>query len=273
MAAAGLRGVLVQAPETGGLELAAKTDAMGVQTSTAKATGLAAEEAEVTRLRLGLEGSRPFRFEGGASLTPSIEIGVHQDGGDAETGFGVDIRGGLDWSDPQRGLSVEIRGRGLLSHDADGFRERGFSGSLSWDPTPETARGLRLSMSQTVGTQASGGVDALLEGGPLAGLAANDDGESALAQRRFEIKTRLRDVRLRWGLHVDTGDRSGALAGRPRLQPGLATHARGSVRRLARSVPRGAAAGVRERRRGSRPRDRVQGDGALLRADRGCGGR
>ena len=188
MAAAGLRGVLVEAPEAGGFELAVKTDALGVRTGTAKAEGLGEAEAEVTRLRLGLEASRPFRFAGGAHLTPSMEIGVRHDGGDAETGFGVDMGGGLSWSDPQRGLSAEIRGRGLLTHDADGFLERGFSGSLSWDPTPETARGLKLTLSQTVGVQASGGMDALLERAPLAGLAANDDGESEWGQPRFETR-------------------------------------------------------------------------------------
>ena len=186
MAAAGLRGVLAQAPETGGFDLAVKTDAMGVRTSTAKAEGLAAAQAEVTRLRLGLEGSRPFRFEGGANLTPSVEIGLRHDGGDSDTGFGVDIGGGLAWSDPQHGLSVEFRGRGLLTHAADGFRERGLSGSLSWDPAPETARGPSLSLSQTLGAQASGGMDALLERGTLAGLAANDNG--GFAQRRFGMK-------------------------------------------------------------------------------------
>ena len=115
---------------------------------------------------------------------------MRHDGGDAETGFGVDVGGGLAWSDPQRGLSAEFRGRGLLTHDADGFRQRGFMGSLSWDPTPEKSRGLSLSMSQTVGAQASDGVDALLESNTLAGLAANDDGGSGdtLAHRRFEMK-------------------------------------------------------------------------------------
>ena len=189
MAVAGLRGVLAEASETGGIELALKTDAMSVRTSTSSAPGLAAEQADVTRLRLGLEGSRAFRSEGGAHLTPSVEIGVRHDGGDAETGFGVDIGGGLAWSDPRRGLSAELRGRGLLSHAASGFRERGFSGSLSWDPTPETARGLTLTMSQTVGAQAAGGMNALLERGTLAGLAANDNGsgDNGLAQRRFEV--------------------------------------------------------------------------------------
>ena len=62
MAAAGLRGVVVESPADGGPELAVKTDAMGVRTSS-EATGgsaggnLAAAEADVTRLRLGLEGT------------------------------------------------------------------------------------------------------------------------------------------------------------------------------------------------------------------------
>ena len=196
MAAAGLRGILVQAPETGGIELAVKTDALGVRTRTAKAPGLASSSADVTRLRLGLEGSRPFRFGGGAVLTPSVEIGVRHDGGDAETGFGADIGGGLAWSDPRRGLSAELRGRGLLSHASKGFRERGVSGALSWDPTPGTERGFRLTIRQTLGSAASGGMDALLSRGTLAGLAANDNGSvgsgdsagDVLGQGRFEMK-------------------------------------------------------------------------------------
>ena len=165
-----------------------------VRTSTAKVRGLSAAEAEVTRLRLGLEGSWPVRFEGGGVLTPSLEVGVRHDGGDAETGFGADIGGGIAWSDPKRGLSAELRGRGLLSHEASGFRERGLSGSLSFDPRPDTGRGLALTLSQTMGAQASGGMDALLGRGTMTGLAANDSGAGAggggddLANRRFEMR-------------------------------------------------------------------------------------
>ena len=80
--------------------------------------------ATVTRLRLGLEASRPFALGpgsgsgagGGAVLTPSLEIGVRHDGVDAETGFGLDLGGGLALSDPKRGLQAELRGRGLLAH-------------------------------------------------------------------------------------------------------------------------------------------------------------
>ena len=180
MGAAGLRGTLVEAPETGGFELAVKTDALAVRTRSAAMTGvngnLAGATAEVTRLRLGLEGSRPFRFAGGAALTPSLEVGVRQDGGDAETGFGVDAGGGLAWSDPARGLSVDLRARRLVSHDSAGFREAGLSGSLAWEGRPGSSRGPSLTLSQSVGASAAGGMDGLLEGGALAGLAATENG-------------------------------------------------------------------------------------------------
>ena len=191
MGAAGLRGTLVRAPAEGGFELAVKTDAMGVRTRSASVPGLAGASAGVTRLRLGLEGSRPFRFEGGAELRPSVEVGVRQDGGDAETGFGVDVGGGIAWTDPQRGISVDLRGRGLVSHDSEGFREAGLSGSLSWVPRAESGRGPSLTLTQTMGGQASGGADALLQRGTLAGLAANDNAGAdggLLAQRRLEVR-------------------------------------------------------------------------------------
>ena len=193
MVAAGLRGVLVQAPETGGIELAVKSRRPGRAHEHGQGARRRRRQAGGGRGRgdpVASSGSRvpgPTASRAGRALTPSVEIGTRHDGGDAETGFGVDIGGGLAWSDPQRGLSAEIRGRALLSHAADGFRERGFSGSLSWDPTPDTARGLSFSMSQTLGAQAAGGVDALLERGTLAGLAANDDGDE-LQRRRLEVK-------------------------------------------------------------------------------------
>ena len=193
MASVGVRGVLLKAPAAGGAELAIRSDAMAVRTtSEAVSTGagnLAAAEADVTRLRLGLEGSRAFRFEGDASLTPSVELGVRHDGGAAETGFGADVGAGLAWSDPARGLSADVRARGLLTHEDGSFRERGFAGSLAWDPAPDSARGPSLSLSQTVGAQASGGVEALL--GPQTAKAleaANENEGNALERRALEAK-------------------------------------------------------------------------------------
>ena len=61
------------------------------------------------------------------------------------------------------------------------------SGTFSFDPRPDSARGLALSLSQTMGGASSGGMDALLGRGTLAGLAADDDGDG-LASRRFEMR-------------------------------------------------------------------------------------
>ena len=192
MAAAGLRGVVVEAPPEGGPELAVKTDAMGVRTSS-EATGgsaggnLAAATADVTRLRLGLEGTWRGLEIGTGTLAPRLEIGVRHDGGDAETGFGLDLGGGLAWSDPGTGIRAEVSGRGLLTHESAGFRERGIAGSFGWDPTPGSDRGPSLTLSQTMGVSARGGADALLGRTTLAGLAANDNGDE-LERRRLELK-------------------------------------------------------------------------------------
>ena len=196
MAVVGLRGVLVQAPAGGGPEVAAVTDALGVRTSSDAVRGsaetgagnLAAASGDVTRLRLGLEGTWRGLKLGSGVLTPRLEVGIRHDGGDAETGFGVDVGGGLEWSDPASGIAAELRGRGLLTRAADGFRERGLAGTLTWDPRPDTERGFSLTLRQAVGAAATGGTDALLNRGTLVGLAANTDGDEL--QRRGEVKLR-----------------------------------------------------------------------------------
>ena len=207
MAAAGLRGVLLD-PESGsGFRLTGKIDAMVVQTASGRGRSadggnLAPARATVTRLRLGLEGSRPILFDGGFTLTPSLEIGVRHDGGDAETGFGLDLGGGLALSDPKRGLQAELRGRGLLTHESKGFRDLGFSGSLAWEGNPGSDRGAKLRLTQTVGGSSSGGADALLSRTTLEGLAANDDG----AGGNDELKSRRLELKFGYGLSA-FGDR------------------------------------------------------------------
>ena len=193
MGAAGVRGVAVEAPGEGGVELSINSDALAVRTSSEASSGgaggnLAGAEAEVTRLRLGLEGTWRGLEAGGGELVPRLEVGVRHDGGDAETGFGLDVGGGLSWSHPASGLSAELSGRGLLTHESRSFRDRGLSGSFGWEPGRGSGRGPKVTLTQTVGTSASGGMDALLRRKTLAGLAANDNGGSDPANRRLELR-------------------------------------------------------------------------------------
>ena len=198
MGAAGVRGVARAAPAEGGLELAVTPDAMAVRTTSERTAGLAGAEAEVSRLRLGLEASWRGLEAGGRTLVPRVEIGARHDGGDAETGFGLDVGGGLSWSLPVNGLSAELSWRGLLSHEADGFRDRGFAGSLAWDLTPGTDRGPSLAIAHSAGARASGGMEALLGLRQLEGVVANDAGG--------ELERRTLGVKLGYGFAV-FGDR------------------------------------------------------------------
>ena len=157
---------LVAAPDTDGFALSLKSDAFWVRTSSkavrSVANGnLAASEGEVTRMRLALEGERPFSDGEGRSLVPKLSIGVRHDGGDAETGFGLEVGGGIGWTDTARGISAELNARRLVSHEARGFRDWGMSGSVRFDPAPSSERGLALSLSSSAGAAANRGTDSL----------------------------------------------------------------------------------------------------------------
>ena len=211
-AAAGLRGALIAPSETSGFALAATTDAMLVRTDSDAALGLAAASAGVTRLRLGLEGSwRAIEFDGGR-LIPGFEIGIRRDGGDAETGFGLDFGGGIAWENPSYGLRAEVKGRSLIAHADEAFRERGFAASLVWNPDPATALGPSLSLRQSLGAPAAGGKDALLRRATPAGAGS---GAKAAASRRFEAT-------IGYGLPLA----GGRLAGTPELGVGLSDSGR-----------------------------------------------
>ena len=74
----------------GGLSLAVKGDGRFTRTSSGAASGrsggrLEASDADVWLLRTGVEGARRFALGGGdgATLTPSFELGLRLDGGDA----------------------------------------------------------------------------------------------------------------------------------------------------------------------------------------------
>ena len=127
---------------------------------------------------------------------------MRHDGGDAETGFGLDLGIGLALSDPERGLQAEMRGRGLLAHESEGFRDLGFSGSFAWEGKPGSDLGAKLGLTQTVGGSSSGGADALLSRTTMDGLAANDPGSGAGDSEggNDELKSRRLELRFGYGL-------------------------------------------------------------------------
>ena len=172
MVAAGARSEVLRLPRLGGITLAVETDARLTRTTTGATADLPATDASVWQLRLGLEGSRHVALEGGGALRPSIELGLRHDGGDAETGSGIELGAGLGFSKPASGLSLDLAARGLLTHEASGFQEWGASASLTYDPAPSSEEGLSVSLQQSVGASSSGGVHALLGRDTMAEPAA-----------------------------------------------------------------------------------------------------
>ena len=189
MGALGLRGEVVPADEAGDIELAVKTDAMWVRTESDAArssTGgnLETASGDVSRVRVALEGSRAFATGSGAMFTPTVELGLRHDAGDAETGTGVEVAAGLRYVDLAQGLTVEGNVRGLLTHSDEGYEEWGASGSVRLDPGV-SGRGVSLSIGPVWGA-ASGGVDQLWAAGSPAGLAV-DGASEAEARLQAEL--------------------------------------------------------------------------------------
>ena len=171
--AAGARATVVPASATGGFSLGLNADGLLLRATSEAAPGLAATTADVNRVRLGLEGAYEVAFGGGARLTPSVEVGVRRDGGDAETGFGMDVGGGVRYTHQGLGLSLGLRGRALVLHETAELTEWGASGWLAWDPNPGSELGPALTVSPAIGASAEGGATALWSRETLAGLDAN----------------------------------------------------------------------------------------------------
>ena len=96
MAALGMDGLLFDGGNEG-ITLSSTADVLTLKTTSAEVDGLESSEGSLSCLRLGIEAVRPFPLSNGASLLPSMALGIRQDSGDAESDFGVDLGAGILW--------------------------------------------------------------------------------------------------------------------------------------------------------------------------------
>ena len=142
--------------------VAVLTDALWARTESDRTPELAASQSDVTRLRLALEGSWNVTLENGGRLAPKLEVGARNDGGDAETGFGLEVGGGIAWSYPALGIGVDLLARTLVAHEDEAMASRGFSVGITADPDPSSELGPSFTLRQELGGPSTGGVQALL---------------------------------------------------------------------------------------------------------------
>ena len=172
MGAFGGRGVLLSRVENGAVDLTVKADGFILQVSGEEADGLPAATAEVSRVRLLLEGSVDALRGPAGVLTPSLQVGGRYDGGAAETGAGLEVGGGLSYAYPAWGLTLAANGRLLLAHQDRDYEEWGAGGSLRLAPGA-AGRGPSLSFNTSWGDTSSSVEQLWSQGaGPATGLAA-----------------------------------------------------------------------------------------------------
>ncbi len=148
-------GVRQELARWGDIDFGLKSDGFAVQLKTEGEEGLSSVSGVARRLRLGLEMSRDVYVTGDSLLLPSVEIGGRWDGGDADSGVGMEIGGGIEYVHRGLGLSVEARGRYLLFHEESEFEDWGGSFSLRMGDGVR-GRGLWLMFEPEWGEVASG---------------------------------------------------------------------------------------------------------------------
>ena len=152
MGALGARGRVLDGSNPSGIGLTLRSDAMWTRTRTGTTEGMVESEGEASRLRVTAQGERVFTLGDTATLTPTAEIGLRVDLGDAETGAGLELGAGLRYA--QGPLTLEGSVRGLAAHEASGYEEWGASGAIRIAPSP-SGRGLSLRLAPTWGAAGS----------------------------------------------------------------------------------------------------------------------
>ena len=109
---------------------------------------------DMWRFRLTTELSHELLFSSGTSLTPWAELGARHDGGDGQTGAGLEVGGGLRYRVPHVGLTAEGYGRWLAVHEGT-LQEWGVGAMVTIDPGMDR-RGLSASITPSWGETASG---------------------------------------------------------------------------------------------------------------------
>ena len=174
MVAAGVSGTLMSSDEMiagGTTNLNLKGEVAFTSADIDGSGTLESMSLSASRQRLMLEGEHVQKLDAGATFTPSLELGVRNDGGDGETGTGIEAGGALRYADAASGLTVEGRVRTLLSHSGD-YEETGVSGLVRIAPGG-SGQGLALVVQPAWG-QTGSGVNRLWENGVTAGVSPDN---------------------------------------------------------------------------------------------------
>ncbi len=208
--------------------LSVVTDALWLRTRSDEVAGgleLQDASAHVSKMRVGVQSDwrtsaiNGLRFAAGQTLKTRLSSALRHDGGDAESGFGIEVGGGVQWIDQGRGLNLQIQGRSLITHHDSDIKDRGLSISMGFEPSP-IKRGLEWTLQQDWGTVSSGrerllNADAIVENASSASqrLSAEAGYRFTVGDGRYTARPWLgvglnsedRETRLGWRLQSTIG--------------------------------------------------------------------
>ena len=136
--------------------------------------------SDLRRLRLAIESAHEQPLPTGGTLRPWGEIGLLHDGGDGETGVGLELGGGLRYRNQTKGWSAEVFGRRRMVHGDALPREWGAGAAFRVDPGPADL-GFSAILNQSWGRTGSG-VERLWDQGP------EDTAPGSLRGGRMELQ-------------------------------------------------------------------------------------
>ena len=153
-------GVASDVARTGSLVFRLKADGYYTETesdSTARVHGL---EIGVHGLRVALNTRADLALSPSSRLVPSLEAGARLDRGDIGAGAGMEMGGGLMFTNSRVGLNLLASGRVLVAHQESEYSEWGAGFSIRYGARARNANGLSLALEPSWG-QANSRVDAL----------------------------------------------------------------------------------------------------------------
>ncbi len=154
MAGLGVKGELIHSEVPTDLELAVRADGFIARMNSAEVEGRRELSTDASRMRLMLEAHKGFGV-GAATLQPQVRVGMRQDGGEVDSGFGMEVGGGVTYLQHNGTLTIRVHGRTLVMHHEEEYEEWGLGGSLSINPGGG-GQGLSLGVRPSWGSAASG---------------------------------------------------------------------------------------------------------------------
>ena len=184
---------------------ALKADAFAVRVQSDAVTDMAGVTAHARRLRLAPELTARWSVGPELSLRAQVEAGARFDGGDTETGAGAEAGAAFGLAHRATGLQVDVRGRALLAHQTDDYRDWGAGFAVRLQPGGDQ-EGLSLMVAPTWGSPTSG-VGSLWRDGAagLAGPGRQQPSTGALAASDVGWTPGRVAMEVGWGVQLPGG--------------------------------------------------------------------